>query len=280
MLFKLGALNKAIAADDIAQVKDLLARYPQLAAKDNAYQCMDTALAKASDAMVLLLSDQGWNLFSTNSASRTALQEAVYCGRQSIVTQWLARYPLLWTPEDRARLLLFAVEKKDMGMLQFLIDSGISDPTCSVPYYDNALNKALTERQQDAVIILRAAIAARQDSAPAVPDHAPAVAVETVSTPMSTHWHMVDNTTIIRVREQRAAGYQLTDIFNFALGSCISVQRNRATGSETAVTHDLTAPASAAAAQEAREALSRAGGKPPALLQSVSPVHKKGGHDV
>lgn len=274
MLFKLTALNKAIAADDIAQVKDLLARYPQLAAKNSAYESMDTALAKASDDMVLLLSDAGWNLLNTNRSSRHALQEAVYCGRQAIITQWLERYPLLWTQEDCAKLLLIAVEKKDTVMLQFLLDSGISNPAHPLPYYENPLHKAQTERYQDAVLILRRAIAARKDDGQAVPS-IPAAVVQT-SDVAPVQWHMVDDTTIIRVREQAAAGYRLTDIFNFALGTCISVQRNLETNSETAVTLDLTAAASQTAAQEAHAQLERAGGNPPALPQPA-PLLRKGG---
>ncbi len=278
MLFKLGALNKAIAADDLAQVKDLLARYPQLQTKTRAYECMDRALAKGSDEMVLALAAAGWNLMAVNTHDRTALQEAVYNGRQAIVTHWIAQYPLLWTPQDRARLLLTAVEKKDNAMLRFLIDSGISDPAVSLPYYENPLHKAQVERNQDAVQILRAAIAARGgDSTAATPLPAQAQAPAPVQTAAdAAQWHMVDDTTIIRTRAQRTAGYRLTDIFNFALGTCVSVQCNLETGAETAVTIDLSQAASSVAETQARAQLQRLGGNPPAL-RAPSVVKKASG---
>lgn len=279
MLFKLGHLSKAIAANDIAQVKDLLARYPQLLAKTHAYECMDVALAKASDEMVLLLSDSGCNLLATNRQSHTALQQAVHCGRHAIVTQWLERYPLLWTEADRARLLLVSVLKKDMTTLQFLIDSGISNPAYSLPYYEDPLHKAQTERYQDAVQILRSAIAARNETQD-LRETVPAI-VAAVPAATQAQWHMVDDTTIIRVREQREAGYRLTDIFNFAMGVCTSVQRNLETGQETAVVIDLTAPNSEAIEREARAALEQRGGTPPELARATLLVKKPaGGHDV
>lgn len=271
MLFKLGALNKAIANDDLAQVKDLLARYPQLQTKVRAYESMDIALAKGSDAMVLALAAAGWNLMATNTHDRTALQEAAYQGRQAIVSQWIVQYPMLWTPQDRARLLLTAVQKKDNVMLRFLIDSGISDPAVALPYYENPLHKAQVERNQDAVQILRAAIAARGgDNAAATPAAQAHAQVDAVQ------WHMVDDTTVIRTREQRDAGYRLTDIFNFALGTCVSVQRNLETGAETAVTIDLAQAASAVAEADARAQLQRLGGNPP-VLRGSSVVKKATG---
>lgn len=276
MLFKLGALNKAIANDDLAQVKDLLARFPQLSAKRRSFECMDVALAKASDEMVFTLSDAGWNLLTTNVSSRTALQEAVHRGRQTIVAQWIERYPMLWSEADRANLLMVAVDKNDCDTLRFLIDSGISNPAHPFPYWENPLLKAQTQRRQDAVQILRAAIAASAGTVQqqAQDEAAPAESVAAPDTP-AVQWHLVDDQTIIRVREQREAGYRLTDIFNFALGTCISVQRNLESGSETAVTLDLAQAATTPAVQEAHAQLLRAGGNPPALPANGAVLRKQ-----
>lgn len=271
MLFKIGTVCKAIAADDLVQVKDLLARYPHVSTKTRAYECMDVALAKASDEMVFLLSDSGWNLLAANTQSRTALQQAVYCGRQSVVREWLARYPLLWTEEDRTKLMLVAVEKKDTAMLKFLIDSGISNPALPLPYYENPLHKAMTERYQDGVQILREGSAARRGKQEDAARDMPAPGADPVA---PARWHMVDDTTIILVREQRTAGYRLTDVFNFALGTCISIQRNLETNAETAVTLDLSAVSGTATVQAAHAELIRAGGNPPSLPKAPSPLRK------
>jgi len=272
MLFKFSALKDAIVKDDFEQVKHLLTNHPELASKRNASKALALALAMASDEVVLALSDAGWNLLEKNWSSRTGLEEAVFCGRQVVITAWMERYRLLWSEDDKARLLNISIEKNDIPTLRFLLESGISDPEAIYGYYA-PLNIALQMRNAEAVLLLRSMMG---EDAPTVGADVPKDN-STSSLPVlpSAQWHMVDDTTVIRVREQAAAGYRLTDIFNFALGTCISVQRNLETNSETAVTLDLTAAASQTAAQEAHAQLERAGGKPPALPQPA-PLLRKG----
>lgn len=271
MFSQLKELDEAIAHNSLAQVQDILARDPLASSRRGAGRSMRLALEKASDDIVLALSDAGWNLIK-HMGDRTALQEAAFRGRTTIISAWLMRYPLLWGETDRARLLVIAVRQKDLRTLRFLLDQHISDPTVRL-YPGNAAQIAERERDQEALQILRAAISAKNVKAkPSQPQD------DTLSAPVPpVQWHMVDDTTIIRVREQAAAGYRLTDIFNFAMGRCISVQCNLASGQETAVPLDLTLPAAALAAQEAHAQLIRAGGNPPTLPGKSDILKKAGG---
>lgn len=272
MLFKRSALRKAIENNDTAQVIDLLARHPESARKGNPRHLISIALNKADDDIVLALGRAKFNLLENNGTG-SALEEAASLARHGVIKAWAEEFPLLWSAQDLCKLLNIAVRKHDNETLRFLIDNQLADPDAMPGYWDKPLNIALSHKNAEAVQMLRAEIARREGlAAPvATPIHAARAATE---------WHMVDATTIMRVRDVTAAGYRLTDIFNFAMGTCTSVQRNLETDAETAVTIDLSTPAAAAATAEAHAKLVAAGGKPPALPRALHLAKPTGANDV
>ncbi len=258
MFFKLNALNKAIAKDDLAQVCDLLARYPDLAERQGARHSMSLALEKSHDLVALALSDAGCNLLRRNADGLTVLQEAVAHARHTLIAAWLERFPLLWNEVDRARLALVAVDCRDIVTLRFLVENSISDPLHpALSASEKPLLRAALCNNQEAIQYLRGI---EKEKAAARAREAGVDMTGGGAARGRSAWHLVDDSTIIRVREHAGAGYRLTEVFNFAAGACISVQRNLETGQETAVVLDLTAPACAALAREAGEQLARAGG--------------------
>lgn len=274
MFFGRNDLSKAIERDDLTQVRNLLAQDAGWAAKRGARKQLSLALEKASDEVVLTLAANGWNLLEKNGSNHNALSEAAHHARHAIISAWVKDFPLLWSREDCAKLLNIAIRNKDMPTLRYLIDNNISDPDALPGYWDKPLNIAQAQQNGEAVQILRAALAGNTAPVRAVEVATPAVNNDVSAT---TVWHVVDAATIIRVREQAAAGYRLTDIFNFATGTIICVQRNLETDQETAVTLDLNAASAAPLAQEARAQLEQAGGKPSVAPPSAAIVKKPAG---
>lgn len=96
-------------------------------------------------------------------------------------------------------------------------------------------------------------------------------------------WHVVDDCTIAYTREDAVLGYRLTDIFNFGIGRCISLQHDLKTGAQTAVSVDMTEIGARALLLHARDELCARGHTPPPLLLTApQPLLKKpqAGHDV
>lgn len=275
MLFGRSAMKKAIESNDSAAVADLLAQHPDMATKRGARGWLSTALQKADDDIVFALSNAKWNLLEAGLNGHTALEEAAHYARCTIIKTWIDQFPLLWSEQDRAKLLNIVLRKNDIDTLRFLIENRLADPDALPGYWDKALNIAVSQKNGEAVQLIRAELARRADEY-AVTTPAPVVKAANVD----VEWHMVDAATIMRVRDVAAAGYRLTDIFNFAMGTCTSVQRNLETNAETAVTIDLTAPAATAAVKDAHARLLAAGGTPPALAQAVRINKPTGANDV
>ena len=275
MLFGRSAMQKAIENNDSAAVTDLLAQHPDMPTKRGARGWLSTALQKGSDDVVFALSDAKWNLLEAGFNGHTALEEAAHYARGSVIKAWIEQFPLLWSEQDRAKLLNIAVRKNDIDTLRFLLENRLADPDALPGYWDKALNIAVSQKNGEAVQLLRAEIARRENERTVT---TPVPVIKTAD--VDVEWHVVDATTIMRVRDVTAAGYRLTDIFNFALGTCTSLQRNLETNAETAVTLDLTTPAAADAVKDAYARLLAAGGMPPALPNAVRISKPTGANDV
>ncbi len=161
------------------------------------------------------------------------------------------------------------MREEQVDTLEFLLREGISDLSrCNI--FNDPLRTARDMEYSEAVQLLTAWKKRHSTVAVSQPDQQNTQAIESVAKPVSSaQWHVVDDTTIMRVRHQGEAGYRLTDIFNFAMGNCISLQRNLETDHETAVTSDLSAPACAVAAEQAYEQLVKRGGNPPPLAKPI-----------
>lgn len=92
------------------------------------------------------------------------------------------------------------------------------------------------------------------------------------ATELAPLWCKVDEYTIIHAREDKVTGYGLADIFNFGTGRCISVQRNLASGAETAVSVDMSELVGRPLYEQARQELAAQGGAAPVI---AAPVIKK-----
>ncbi len=100
--------------------------------------------------------------------------------------------------------------------------------------------------------------------------------VEAVQQRPLSPWHVVDDCTIAYTREDALLGYRLTEVFNFGIGRCISIQHHLQTGAQTAVSTDMAEISGRALLLQARDELCAQGHNPPPLmLPAPQPLLKK-----
>lgn len=267
---KYSALQKAICANDIARMQAIVQKHPALLGlcwkyrftASERYSACWLALKQGSDDMVFALQQAGMRPTervehedgSIRHGYDHGLKAAAACGRTAVIERWLAEYPTIWPRRGVAcnALLPIAAEHGHTDLVQWLLDNDIANLEEIGNY---ALQKAENNRHNDIMRILGDALA-----------DLPEVLVESADAgdaACQPLWHKVDDETIARIRIDEVIGYRLTEVFNFGMRHCLSLQRNLETGAESALRvpfDDIAASDSLAAA--AAE-LKRLGGRPP-----------------
>ena len=226
------------------------------------------ALILERDDLVRTLVDLGASpLHHVDHNYPNMLFVAAALGRAEIVTEWVDAYRAASREIniDDDTLLHIACQHKQPKCVRVLLAHGFytaSKSTSgrspllyaeqagdleSVKMLHAAERGQLPDRnERQGELVLRRA----QRTGP-VPEVLPAAILPTVQTPDG--WHVIDDARVARVTDVPAIGYRLTEIFNFATGEVMRLNRNLETGAETAVVssfadllqHDVLADAAA-----------------------------------
>lgn len=259
-MFEKSKLKKAIEAGDVGKVQAILSRHPHLANQrlKGTAPTLALALEVASDEMVDTIiaccPDIDAHLDWTGPH---IICDAVARGRLNYAKAWLTERPDLRqslryrSGQHHETLMHTAARRGRIDALEWLLQEGF-DPLALNSQGRTAMAEAVKYEQQSAVEFLR--------------PYEAAVAKRRVATlmPDGATWSLIDPHTVAYAREDEKSGYRLTDIFNFSLGTCVTLHRNLQTGIETPVHHSLSALAGASALVTAENELQRLGGNLPA----------------
>lgn len=267
-MFEKSKLKKAIESGDVSRVNEILTRHPQLANQrlKGTAPTLALALEKASDEMVDTIISCCPDIDThMDWIGPHIICDAVARGRLNYAKAWLAERPDLRqslryrSGQHHETLMHTAARHGRIDALEWLLQEGF-DPLVLNSQGRTAMAEAVKYEQQSAVEFLRpyeVAAAKRRVAILQKP-------LDTVLTPDPANWSLIDSHTIAYAREDQTSGYRLTDIFNFGLGTCVTLHRNTETGVETPVRYSLSELAGAATLATAEAELQRQGGQLPA----------------
>ncbi len=184
---------------------------------------------------------------------------AAALGRADILADWLDAYRggAHARNDDNDSLLHIACLHNAQKVVILLLENGFY--TTQKSFSDRSpLDYAEATNDRNLIALLHAAEKGAQ--MPRWQDHGPApLAVPALPAPevALNEWHIIDADRIARVTDAPAIGYRLTEIFNFATGEVMRLNRNLETGAESAVISPISQMAQSDVVGDAAERLGR-----------------------
>ncbi len=250
-------LYKAIAKNDLPTIKAILAQHPELVDRSRydgfalnlRFRPLDRALATANDDIVQYLAekvDMGAAL-PYEAKGQSYVEVAAEHGRDAFAKEWLTNYSGIWPAQSAVcnKTLSIAARNGNMELARWLIEQQLVDVNAANTRGISALGEAQASGNAELADYLTAVLRDQKTTAATAP---------------AVGWSLIDSQTVAYQRSQDGAGYRLTDIFNFAQGTCVTLYRNLETDVETPVQNTFATLAGTSALAEAQAQLQRLGG--------------------
>lgn len=256
-------LLQALKADDVAAVRLLLQKHPEMlnrcVTRDHPGP-LALALKHGSDEMVEAVLAAGADLDAQpHWCGPHVISDAIANGRLPYVQAWLDGRDHLLTPGDKRWTLMHVAASYGQVTAAALLVARGMDPVLRAGD-ETPLDIARNKKHEAMVAFLQPYYEADSQR------QRQRRAAEALLRPAddAAHWHKIDSQTVAQVREDAALGYRLTTVFNFALGQCTTIHRNLATDAESAVQCAIAGMAGTPGLAEAEERLQAMGGTLPA----------------
>lgn len=254
-------LLQALKADDVAAVRLLLQKHPEMlnrcVTRDHPGP-LALALKHGSDAMVEAVLAAGADLDAQPHWSGPhVIADAIANGRLAYVRDWLAGREHLLAPGDKRWTLMHVAASYGQVMIAALLVARGMNPVMRAG--DETPLDIARNKKHDAMV---AFLQPYYDADSQRQRRAAGALLPPATEP--AQWHRVDAQTVAQVREDAALGYRLTTVFNFALGQCTTIHRNLDTNAETAVQCEIASLAGMPGLAEAEARLQALGGTLPA----------------